>query len=168
VCHPGNAGYLILASLRSFIAVALLFALLKLLHLRSDFGAVAVCYTIAVVYTPVFSVLAMPSASNIIAILSQIKLEHLGTPYELVNYLIQHSKEFDKSSPQHGPLIILSELAGVVVLISNMLVAECLAQSLSNDRFKTYAAVWVASAASLVPSAILGLFQLYSLWHFIK
>ena len=45
--------YLIFTSLRSFIAIALLFALLKLLDVRSDFGAVAVCYTIVVVYTPV-------------------------------------------------------------------------------------------------------------------
>lgn len=109
----------------------------------------------------------MPSISYSTSILSQMKLEHIS-PYDWLNYLIQHIKEFEKSSPQHGPLIIFSELAGAISLISNMLVAECLAQSLSNDRFKTYVAVWLASVVSFVPSAVLGLFQLYSLWHYIK
>jgi len=159
--------YLLSVCLRSFIAIAILFALLKMFHIRSDFGVVAICYTIAVVYAPVFSAFEIPSFSYSISILSKLKLENVS-PYDLVTYLIQHNSEFQKSNPQYGPLRIFSDLAAIVFLISNMLVAECLAQALSNDRFKTYAAVWLASVAGFVPSIVLNLFRLYSLWHYIK
>ena len=161
------AVYLVYVCLRLFIATAILFGLLKVSHVRSDFGVVAVCYTIAVAYSPVVSALEIPSISYSLSILSNLRLANVS-PDELLNYVIQHSSELQKSNPQHGPLIILSDLAMAVLLISNMLVAECLAQALSNDRFRTYAAVFVASTASFVPSAALNVFRLYSLWQYIK
>jgi hypothetical protein len=164
---PLTVTYVIFVLSRSLIATAVLFWVLRVFGLRAEFGTVALCYTVAVVYSPLVGALALPSTSRAFSLVARMAAEHV-TPADVLPYLMQYGKELQKINPKQGPLIVLSEVSAAILMISNVLVAECLAQALSADRFRTYAAVWFASAASFIPSGALQAFQLYSLSYYIK
>jgi hypothetical protein len=164
---PLTLMYVIFVLMRSLIATAVLFCLLRLFRIRADFGTVALCYTIAVVYSPVVGALGIPYTSEAFSLVARMTAEHVN-PSDVLPYLLQHGKELQKINPKQGPLVILSEISAAVLMSSNVLVAECLAQALSGDRFRVYAAVLFSSVASFVPLGGLQLFQLYSLSYYIK
>ena len=164
---PLTVTYVIFVLSRSLIATAVLFWVFRLFRVRVEFGTVALCYTVAVVYSPLLGALALPSTSRAFSLVAGMTAEHI-TPADVLPYLMQYGKELQQINLKQGPLIVLSELSAAVLMISNVLVAECLAQTLSTDRFRTYAAVWLASAASFIPLGALQVFQLYTVSYYLK
>jgi hypothetical protein len=145
----------------SWLAYVLV-VVLGLLKLRVPQGLVLVCYTIAVVYAPLFSWLSIPASLHQHAILSFIKSQNVE-PGDLVSYFFKNIDEITRSTGPPFPKY-WAELGAAnwcVNLISGTLIAECITQVGKVRRQRVYVAVFLAQVADVIPTILLTVIQLF-------
>jgi hypothetical protein len=159
--------YFVYTCLKWLIAATAIILLLKLFGLTSRFNVVVSCYTIVVIYAPIFSLSESPNAHYQLSVLSQVKAQHLDL-IDSIKYLVLHVKEMKQPTVPGSLLFVLANLEGVFVLVSSVFAAESLTQYLLNDRLKTYLAVWLSSLVSFFPTVLLTIFKTGVVYSYIK
>jgi hypothetical protein len=114
----------------------ILYALLVMVGARPYVGDVFVCYTVIVVFSPVFAILAAPNTYFRIAMLEQIRQQHLSAAASLQYFLDNAAnlkKLIDEKINFPGQNILLA--AYTILSISlRVVLAESLTQVLVFDR----------------------------------
>jgi hypothetical protein len=154
--------YLFVACMRLVFEAYVLVVVLGLLKLRVPQGLVLVCYTIAVVYAPLFSWLSIPASLHQHAILSFIKSQNVEAG-ELVSYFFKNIDEITRSTGPPFPKY-WAEIGAAnwcVNLISGTLIAECITQVGKVRRQRVYVAVFLAQVADVIPTILLTVIQLF-------
>jgi hypothetical protein len=154
--------YLFVACMRLVFEAYVLIVVLGLLKLRVPQGLVLVCYTIAVVYAPLFSWLSIPASLHQHVILSFIK-SHNVEAGELASYFFKNIDEITRSTgpafPKYWAEIGVANWC--VNLISGTLMAECITQVGKVGRQRVYVAVFLAQVADVIPTVVLTVVQLF-------
>lgn len=141
-----------------FIAAAAVYLSLKLFRLTATFGVVVACYTVVVIYAPVWALIESVVTYRQVEILSILKAQHLDFT-SVLSFIVSHSDLFKQSDMQSYVLPISFQLESALYLSANAFVAESIAHYLLNDKFKTYLALWLSSFVGFLPTG-----ALYLLW----
>jgi hypothetical protein len=152
--------YLLVACGRLIFEAFVLVIVLWLLKLRVQQGLVLVCYTIAVVYAPLFNWLSIPASLHQHAILSFIKNQNVETG-DLFSYFFKNIEVITGSTGSAFPKY-WAEIGAAnwcMNLISGTLVAECISQAGNVRRQRVYVAVFLAQVADVIPTVLLTLVQ---------
>lgn len=140
--------------LKWFIGAAAIHFFPKLFRQTANLNIVVVCYTLIVIYAPLFSLLESPGLYSQLLIVSQLRAQQLEFA-ETIKFLFAHASELKPSDFQVALTTILQQIEGAIFIILSVFVAESLAALLLNDKFKTYLAQWLSSIVSFFPIAIL-------------
>jgi hypothetical protein len=154
--------YLVVACARLIFEAFVLVIVLRLLKVRVQQGLVLVCYTIAVVYAPLFNWLSIPASLHQHAILSFIKSQKIEAG-DLISYFFANIEEITRSTGPAFPkyAVEIGAANWCVNLISGTLVAECLCQAGKVLRQRVYVAVFLAQIADVIPTFLLMLIQTF-------
>jgi hypothetical protein len=151
---PALAIYFVYMCLKSLFGAIAITVLLSLFRFTPRRDIVFSCYTIVVMYAPIFSVLDCAGSYYQLEILSQIKAQHLDFA-DSFRFLRAHANEMKQSEIQATVITVSAQLESAMFVVANVLTAECLTRYLMNDRFKTYLAVWLSFFVSFLPTVAL-------------
>jgi hypothetical protein len=154
--------YMLVACGRLVFEAFVLIIMLRLLKLRVQQGLVLVCYTIAVVYAPLFNWLSVPAWIHQHAILGFIKSQNVEVgdlPSYFLNNIQLISERFGPPLSRWGGEI--SSANWCMNLISGTLVAECISQSGNVARQRVYVAVFLAQVGDVIPTTLMSLAQTF-------
>jgi hypothetical protein len=115
---------------------------LRIAHMKSDAYETIVLYTTVVIYTPLTTVMAIPSSYRLYSYLQALKHLNLD-PREVFNRLSWNGLLGSTDSFDLYALTLYA--TGFVGVFTLSLFAECLVQWYENARFKTYFAVGLAA-----------------------
>jgi hypothetical protein len=161
---PAFALYLVYTFLKWFIGAGLIHLLLNCFRQTSNFNIVVACYTIFVIWAPIFSLLESPGLYNQMWLVSQLRsrqLDLVGT----IKYLMDHANELKQPEFWSFATTLLWQVESAIFLIVGVFVAESLTTRLLNDRVKTYLVEWLSSVISLLPLAILNMLWVAVEWR---
>lgn len=164
-----SLAYTTISILKPFCEAILLYYVLRLMKIDITLELVFICYTMTVIYAPIFSWLKIPSLIQNYSLLVHLKSQHLDATGTF-QYFTAHSKEIMKSISLPFPSVApyLSSFSSVISLLASTLVAECISQSGEISRPKAYAATAVATAANVIPFAIFVSTQLLLVYAYLK
>ena len=153
--------YLAFVSLKLVFEAFVLFAVLHLMKVDVSPGMSFVCFTLIVIYTPLFSWIGIPQAVHMYDLVALLKSQHLNFA-DTITYFVAHATEINKKIAYSAPTVVLYiNACGVVIyLISTTLVAEALSQMLDVGIRKAYVITAVATTLNYVPAILIGLFQI--------
>jgi hypothetical protein len=161
--------YLAFACLKLFFGAFILFGVLRIMRVKVTQGIVFLCFSIVVMYAPLFSWIGVPQAVHLYDVLTLLKAQNLGAA-DTLSYFWHHAREINETLAQPLPAIApyLTMVSYAISLLSSMLVAECLAQMLEMQRPRAYIASAIASVLNYVPAILLGLFQIILVFAYIR
>jgi hypothetical protein len=117
-------------------------AFLRLAKMRSDAHETTLLYTTVVIYTPITTVMAIPSSYKLYSQLQILK--HLNLePQELFKRMF--SSGLLGSIESFDLYALTVYVTGFIGILTLTVYAECLIQWYENPRFKTYLAVGIAA-----------------------
>ena len=153
--------YLAFVSLKLVFEAFVLFAVLRLMSVNVTPGMAFVCFSLIVIYTPLFSWIGIPQAVHTYDLLTLLKSQHLNFA-DTVTYFFVHAKEINEKLAYSAPRVVLNiSVAGsVVYLISATLLAELVSQMLNVERPKAYVVTAIATTLNYIPAVLVGLFQI--------
>jgi hypothetical protein len=151
--------YLTLTILKFLFGAFILYGVLRLMNAPATQGIAFVCFSIFVIYSPLFAWGKIPQAVHVYDVLLLLKGQHL-TIRDALSYFLTHAVEIDAQTPVPTIAPIFRLLTYTISLFSSMMVAECLTQMiLTLTRTKAYVATAVATVLTSVPGVMLGIFQ---------
>jgi hypothetical protein len=148
----------------------ILFGLLIAMGATVRVGDVFVCYTVIVIFSPLFTLLAAPNVYYRVSLLEQIKGQHLDFAASL-KYFLNNAADLAKliNEQLYFPgRPILGYAYETLNILLKVILAESLTQLLIFDRLKTYAAVCIASIISAFPLVISMLAQVWLIYSYLK
>src|SRR5260370_38574272 len=109
-------------------------------------GMAFVCFSLIVIYTPLFSWIGIPQAVHTYDLLTLLKSQHLNFA-DTIQYFFDNAKEINEKLAYSAPQVVVNiSVAGTVVyLVSATLLAESVSQMLDVERPKAYMATAVAT-----------------------
>jgi hypothetical protein len=152
--------YFLWTIMKWLMAAVAVYLSLKFFRLTATFGVVLACYTVVVIYAPVWTLIESGATYHQVEILSILKAQHLDFfSTGAFKFIVSHSDLFKQSDMQSYLLPISFQLESALYLIPNAFVAESIVHYLLTDKFKSYLALWLSSLIALLPTGVL-----YLLW----
>jgi hypothetical protein len=155
------AMYLFVACGRLILEAFVLVMALWLLKLRVHQGLVLVCYTIAIVYAPLFNWLSIPTSLHQHAVLNFMKSQNVEAG-DLASYFVNNIDVIIRNTGSALPRY-WAELGAAnwfMNLFSGTLIAECISQAGNVGRQRVYVAVFLAQVAGVIPTVLLTFVQM--------
>jgi hypothetical protein len=123
-------------------------ALLKIFGLSSDIYETTIRYTIVLVYTPITTLVAVPSALRNFFAIHEIRMENKDDLYEFIQRVIAHGFLGRVDPVTLGTAIAYT--TGFIGVLTLAAFAECVCQWYLNARFRTYIAVGITSFVAAI------------------
>jgi hypothetical protein len=161
---PAFALYLVYSCLKWFIGAAAISLLLKVFGQTARLDIVLACYTLFVIYAPIFSLCTSPNLYYEMWLALQLKAQNLDL-VDTLSYVVAHAKDLKPSGVQNFMILASSQIVSAIFIIPSVLLSEILTNRLINDKVKTYLAVWLSSFVSLLPTVALNVIWLAVVWR---
>jgi hypothetical protein len=150
-------GFLLLSdSVKQALGGFVLLAILRIFRIRLDTTVAMGCYTIFVIYSPIFALMELHETYIRDLVLVNIKAQHLELLDSLTFWLGGKAKPSPDDVTNWPSVIAITnwiyQIRNVFNLVEIVFVAECLSQIIAANRFRTYFAVTVGSFLFFVPA----------------